>query len=107
MVRMIKIQNVLIRRTLYTCDFGACSINVMVYTLCWNASVSSVWGYNVWRQYYSTLLKLSRVVLFMVSRYDILCICTCVTHRNTIERSYVDIKTESDKQLNDSKEICT
>jgi len=37
---MINIKNVIIRHILYTCVFGACFINVMVYPVCWNAGVS-------------------------------------------------------------------
>ena len=41
----------------------------------------------------------------MGSQYDVLYICTCVTHRNTIESSYIHIETASDNQLNDTKII--
>jgi len=37
------------------------------------------------------------------SRYEILCICTCVTHRNTIERSYIDGEFAPDNHLNDTQ----
>jgi len=49
--------------------------------------------------------KLSRVVFFKGSQYDVLCICTCVTHLNSNERSYVHIVTASDNHLNDTQKI--
>ena len=44
---MIKIVNFVISPTVKTCDIVACSLNVMVYTLCCFDGVSSVWIYNV------------------------------------------------------------
>jgi len=43
------------------------------------------------------------MIFFMGSLYEILCICTCVTHRNTIERSYVDREIAPDNHLNDTQ----
>ena len=39
---MIKIVNLIISPTVYICDIVACSINIMVYTVCCFDGVSSV-----------------------------------------------------------------